>query len=147
MIPAPVTAPPELRPALECMLDELAASGLDVGLVPAQEQRHPGHSVRMVLQRNPAWYRELAAANQRHRRVRAARFADPRFKRADVVDVLQRLLTTGSRSYLARPLLAVAEAGRSAFEATNPWAAAPAHQPENFPYDLPADTAARMVSL
>ncbi|MHC1701778.1 MAG: hypothetical protein AB9900_12555 [Humidesulfovibrio sp.] len=140
MTPTPITAPHELRPALRLMLQDLECERLEVILVPAPERRvHRWQAVRAVFSRNPDWYRELAATFQRTRRVRTARKSDPRFKRADVVDVLQRLLSGGTRSYLAWPLLAVAKGQRSAFDFGHPWTASVAHQAENFPYDMPAD--------
>lgn len=133
MTSSPTIAPPELL----LMLQDLECERLEVILVPAPERRvHRWQAVRAVFSRNPAWYRELAATFQRTRRVRTARKPDPRFKRDDVKDVLQRLLSGGTRSYLAWPLLCAAKAQL---------------QPENFPfdltYDLPADAGARMVSL
>lgn len=137
MTPTPITAPHELRPALRLMLQDLECERLEVILVPAPERRvHRWQAVRAVFGRNPAWYRELAATFQRTRRVRTARKSDPRFKRADVVDVIQRLLSSGTRSYLAWPLLCAAKAQL---------------QPENFPfdlvYDLPADAGAMEARL
>ena len=108
MIPGPIIASPELRQALRDMLEELDWRGLDVSLIPAPEQRHSTHFIRVVRDRNPGWYRDLCAAYQRRRRVRAARFVDPLFKRDDVTGVIRRLLGGGSRSYLAGPLLDIA---------------------------------------
>ena len=108
MIPGPIISPPELRPVLREMLDEMAWKGLDVSLIPAPEQRHSTHFIRVVREHNPGWYRDLCAAYQRRRRVRAARFVDPLFKRDDVTGVIRRLLGGGSRSYLAGPLLDIA---------------------------------------
>lgn len=125
----PTLCPLTLRAALRDMLDELNCQRLEVGLIPAPEQRHMGHAVRAVFQRNPDWYRDLCAAYPRQRRIRKARYADPRFKREDVAAVLSRLLATGTRSYLAGPLLAVAAQRRLSDLERDPAA---------WPYDIPA---------
>ncbi len=138
MIPAPVTAPPELRSAVEIMLEQLRVERLEVGLVPAPEQQHMVHCVRAVLCANPSWYRELAATYQRHRRARKDRYVDPVFKRADVERALRLLLTTGTRSWLAGPLLAAASAvqQRESVAMAAYW-----------PFDLPEDLAAMGVAV
>ncbi len=108
MIPSRVLCPPELRPELELMLQELADFGLEVTLHPAPVQMHGMHFVRAVWCHNPDWYRDLCATYQRRRRDRAARYTDPLFKRSDVVTTLRQLLAGGSRRYLAGPLLDIA---------------------------------------
>lgn len=137
----PTLCPLELRATLRVMLGELSYQRLEVGLVPAWEQRHAGHSIRAVFCRNPGWYRDLCAAfPRRRRRIRKERFADPRFKRADVAAVLQRLLSTGSRSYLAGPLLTVAARQRLAnlelSFAVGSLCPVPVRDPAAWPYDI-----------
>lgn len=91
------------------MLRELDRQELHVGLVPAPEQRHCGHCVRVVWCRNPGWYRELCGFFPRNRRRRGGRYTDSRVKRGDVREVIERLLDDrGSRSALAPFLLATA---------------------------------------
>lgn len=138
MIPSAVTAPPELRQAVETMLEQLHTQRLEVGLIPAPERQHMVHCVRAVLCTNPSWYRELAAAYQRRRRARADRYADPLFKRGDVLRTLRLLLTTGTRSWLAGPLLAAASSvqQREAVARAAYW-----------PFDLPEDLAAMGVAV
>jgi len=127
MTPTPTLCPLPLRATVRAMLAELNDMRLEVALVPAPDPRHCHHQVRAVFGRNPGWYRELCAAYPRFRRIRKERFVDPRFKRADVAETLSRLLSTGSRSYLAGPLLAVAARQRPA----------PACDPAAWPYDIP----------
>jgi hypothetical protein len=150
MTSAPTIAPHELRPALLLMLQDLECERLEVILVPAPERRvHRWQAVRAVFGRNPAWYRELAATYQRTRRVRTARKSDPRFKRADVVDVIQRLLSGGPRSYLAWPLLAVAARlhGEHLADLARLQADLALELAACFPCDLPADAAAMGVAI
>lgn len=100
--------PPELRAAVESMLHDLADCGLEVGLIPAPEQRHQGHYIRVVWSKNPSWYSDLCAMYPRRRRNRAMRYTDSTVKRGHVENVLRRLLSCGSSSFLAEPLLSFA---------------------------------------
>lgn len=144
------SSPFKPRPALESMLEDLACARLEVGIVPAPERRtHRWQGVRMVFQHNPGWYRELAATYQRSRRVRAASKSDPRFKRADVTRVIHCLLSGGTCSYLAGPLLSaaarihreqLADIARLQAELALELAAC-------FPWDIPADAAAMGVAI
>ena len=145
----PTCCPPELRQAVASMLEELECFRLQVALIPAPEQRHCGHSVRTVFQANPGWYRDLAATYQRRRRTRADRYVDPLFKREDVLRTLRRLLSVGTRSYLAGPLLAAADrihneqlARAASLQAERDMALASC-----WPWDLPADAAGLEVRL
>ena len=79
-------------------LAELAASALTVVLVPAPEPRHAGHCIRVVCDRNPAWYRSL--------------FASRRYgvKRGRVIRSLQRVIAGAvPTGYAAEILSAVTD--------------------------------------
>lgn len=43
------------------MLEQLESNYLEVVLIPAAEQRHAGHSVRVVQYANCIWYRRFCA--------------------------------------------------------------------------------------
>lgn len=55
----PLSLAYEFRSHAGMLLRELAENYLDVIKVPAPEQCHSGHGVRLVINRNPAWYRDL----------------------------------------------------------------------------------------
>lgn len=112
-----VRCPADLRESVRWMLQELDIMSLHVGLIPAPEQRHCGHCVRVVWCHNPGWYRDLCAMfpRRRHRR-RRERYTDSTVKRADVRRVLQQLLVEGSRSQFAAPLLGFAKDVRAGME-------------------------------
>lgn len=106
--------PEPLRPALRQMLTELDFASLQVALVPAPEQRHAVHCVRMVVGHNPDWYRALCAMFPRGRRTRRnmQRYPDSRIKRADIRAVIERLLDgRGTASGFAPHLLSFAREG------------------------------------
>ena len=148
--PTLTICPPELRPTLRAMLDELDYMHLQVDLIPAPEPQHQGHFVRAVFGRNPSWYRDLCAAFPRHRRTRKERYVDPRFKREAVTTALQRLLSTGSRSYLAGPLLDEAHRQHTEAPVLPAYNSGPGwimRDPAAWPYDLPADAAAMGVAI
>lgn len=111
-----VACPANLREAVQWMLQELDIMSLHVGLIPAPEQRHCGHCVRVVWCHNPGWYRDLCAMFPRRRRLRNYRYTDSTVKRADVRRVLQQLLAEGSRSQFAEPLLGFAKDVRAGME-------------------------------
>ncbi|MBI5520244.1 MAG: hypothetical protein HY916_09305 [Desulfovibrio sp.] len=103
--------PEPLRPALRQMLHELDFACLQVTLVPAPEQRHAGHYVRLVVGHNPGWYRELCSMFPRGRRPRRnlERYPDSRIKRGDIRAVIERLLDNrGTASGFAPHLLSFA---------------------------------------
>ena len=109
--------PAELNEAVKWMLHELDSTALHVGLIPAPEQRHCGHCVRVVWTRNPGWYRDLLAMfPRRRRRRRGERYTDSTVKRAHVRRALLALLQDGSRSHLAEPLLGFAKDVRENME-------------------------------
>lgn len=67
------------RAAAGQLLYELSQQRLEVGLSEAPEQRsHRGQMVRMVMNRNPTWYRKLC---DKHTCARGARAKDPMAKR------------------------------------------------------------------
>ena len=111
-----VSCPADLRAAVEQMLLDLDLMSLEVGLIPASDQRHCGHCVRVVWCHNPGWYRELCAMFPRNRRCRKPRFTDSRVKRGQVRQALYRLLADGTRSQLAWPLLGLAKGLRCGLE-------------------------------
>lgn len=43
----------------ETMLKELETEKLRIGTIPAPEQRHSNHKIRVVLETNPVWYSDL----------------------------------------------------------------------------------------
>lgn len=55
-------APKRLRDTLRFMYDELEANRLNVVLIPAPEQAHIGHKIRVAEGQNPPWYKEFCAA-------------------------------------------------------------------------------------
>lgn len=48
-----------MKEAYQLMYDELDSTMLEVGLAPAPDPQHCGHMIRVVMDRNPKWYREL----------------------------------------------------------------------------------------
>ncbi|MGE4193054.1 MAG: hypothetical protein AB7E51_06675 [Pseudodesulfovibrio sp.] len=109
MIVRPVSCPEHLRPAVEWMLLELDRTGLVVDLVPAPDQRHHSHMIRVAAESNPEWYRDVLALYPRGRRNRDARYTDATINRRDVRRVIERLLGTGTRSAMAAHILAHAQ--------------------------------------
>lgn len=101
--------PDHLRETLAWMAEDLDQSRLEVTLVPAPDQRHCGHMVRVVAGHNPGWYRDLLSLFPRSRRDRAHRFTDSTLNRRDVLAVIHRLLTSHTRSIVAGHLLAFAQ--------------------------------------
>lgn len=96
----------ELREQLMEMQAELYAHRLEVILAPAPEPRHCMHCIRVCVDRNPRWYRQLL---DRHPSFRRRCRPDSRVKRACVVRVLEQLIAgRPCRSRLAPELLSIA---------------------------------------
>lgn len=109
MVDGVVKCPVELAEVVRWMLHELEERRLEVGLIPAPEKQHVGHCIRVAIESNPEWYRELCALFPRSRnRKRKDKFTDPRFIRADIRRVLAKLLDGGSRSQFAPVLVELA---------------------------------------
>ena len=49
----------EFRSEAKGLLRELEENKLSIGLIPAPEPKHSSHMIRVVLQNNPYWYRNL----------------------------------------------------------------------------------------
>ncbi len=52
--------------AISMLLASMESQKMKSGLVPAPEQNHSGHMVRVVFERPPRWYCDLAAARGYH---------------------------------------------------------------------------------
>ena len=52
----------------ELLLQELRLNRLCVELIPAPDPRYCGHKIRAVVNRNPAWYREIYHTTPHFRR-------------------------------------------------------------------------------
>ncbi len=81
----------ETRAALAAMLDELESQGLAVELAPAPSPRHEMHLVRVVVSKNPAWYRSFCERFPSTRN-RARRLPDTAIRRAHTLRALRALL-------------------------------------------------------
>ena len=109
----PVFAPVHLRPILAAMLESMLDCRLEVTLIPSvvPDCAADGGMIRAVVDRNPAWYRDLCASypSERRRGGRVHR-GEPktRVKRHTAMAVLVELLHGGSRSKYAQDLLDVA---------------------------------------
>jgi len=80
-----------IRAALAAMLDELESQGLAVELAPAPDPRHEMHFVRVVVSRNPAWYRAFCERFLSTRK-RSRRLPDTAIRRSHTVRALRALL-------------------------------------------------------
>jgi len=93
----------------EEMLEELESGGLEVMLSPAPDPRHYEHMVRVAVQTNPRWYKELC------RRYPSSRKDNPggkrtRVKRREILRVLRRLIDgKPTTSQYAQDLIAEAD--------------------------------------
>jgi len=91
------------------LFDELETCRQEVALIPAPDQRHSGHMVRIAVSWNPDWYRDLCASYP-SRRKRARRKSDTRVKRRSILQALRRLAAgLESRSLYAADLVAIAD--------------------------------------
>ena len=90
------------------MLMQLQLEKLEVMLMPAPEQRYPGHMVRTARNRNPYWYRKLCNMNE-SARGRQRLLPDTRIKRRSILSVLTQLVKKGrSRSKYAPQIIDLA---------------------------------------
>lgn len=64
----------------EFLIENLNYSCLEVILVPAPVQRHEGHKIRVAINKNPEWYREIYHS-----------WCTDHFKRHRAVEALQRI--------------------------------------------------------
>ena len=79
------------RAALAAMLEELESQGLAVELAPAPDARHEMHFIRVVVCRNPPWYRSFCERFLSSRK-RCRRLPDTAIRRADTLRALRALL-------------------------------------------------------
>lgn len=87
---------PEQQQAAGWMLDEMEHLNLHVELVPAPRQQHHGHKVRVAVERNPEWYRELClTSTKRRRRARRRRLHDTDCRRPQVLAALRSMARGG----------------------------------------------------
>ncbi len=80
-----------IRAALAAMLDELESQGLAVELAPAPDPRHEMHFVRVVVSKNPPWYRAFCERFLSSRK-RSRRLPDTAIRRAHALRALRALL-------------------------------------------------------
>ena len=107
----PTTALPDhCRSGLADMLSDLMEHQLVVEALPAPEQRHSGHKVRVVVDQNPQWYQDFTARYEKRRaKPRNRSKPDTRIYRSDMVRLLTNWLKHGySRSSYAPELLEIA---------------------------------------
>ena len=81
--------PPELCHTAAVMRAELESTRLTVALAPYQRGR-AGNSIRVVEQRNPAWYSRFCAAYPSSRK-RSRKKPDTRIRRANTLRALAEL--------------------------------------------------------
>jgi hypothetical protein len=82
-----------LHDVLEEMRNELEASSLEVVLVPQKRRSNEGGMIRVAVNKNAKWYRDLCAANLSSRK-RKNTAPDTLIKRAHVLRTLTQLLAT-----------------------------------------------------
>jgi hypothetical protein len=74
------------------LLAELEGARLEVILIPAREERFPGHRIRVAAEHNADWYRDLCSEYQSSRRRNRRNDNDTRIKRLDTIRALERAL-------------------------------------------------------
>lgn len=100
----------ELRETAAYMARELEENRLVVVLIPAPIKKHPGHKIRAVESRNPAWYREFCAAHQTSRSIpRKTLKPDTMIKRNHTIAALHRLANGKNNSPYTERLLPIVE--------------------------------------
>lgn len=83
---------PEVREALQQMLDELESSTLQVVLVPERRRTHECGRIRVAISRNASWYRAFCARYLSSRK-RKNLAPDTCIKRQQTIRSLIRLLS------------------------------------------------------
>lgn len=78
------------------MLDQLENQRLEVALVPAPDQRHTSHFVRVPVGQNPTWFQRL----NRSQRIRRDRVARELARIAETGELRPNATTNRLRSYL-----------------------------------------------
>lgn len=111
---------PDNQLAARIMLRQLNREGLEVSLMPAPDPRHSGHSIRVVENRNPEWYRELCVAHPLNRttpRQRKAKFTDSLIDRKLVIKALEQIALGKNATLYTRRLLPYVKSFLSKMEA------------------------------
>lgn len=106
-----VMYPEHLLPVLKAMLVELNSTRLEVLLVPAEDQRHCGHKVRVVESNNPWWYREICSRYpSRSKSHSRCPWKHTRVKRRRILEALEKMSADiCSKSSFVDDILEVAE--------------------------------------
>ena len=99
---------PGLADAALELLAELESTRLDVVLVPAPDQRHSGHMIRVAQEGNCEWYRSLCDEYQSSRRRRSFK-SDTKIKRAHTVRALERIIAGSYEGAYAERLMPYVE--------------------------------------
>ncbi len=87
-----------LRRIWSRLLDELQTTEHEVTLIPAPEQMHSGHKIRIIQSHNADWYRKFANEFLNCRGIGSKRMKRPRtyIVRADMETMFRQLLADGS---------------------------------------------------
>ena len=114
-----ITAPLELVPYIENMLEELEKSKFHAHQVPdTKKGAIAGRNIWVAISWNPDWYSELLRrypkkAKKKQKKVwRRVQQYRSKVTRIDIVRVLEKMLNGGTRSKYANDLLAIAEVKR-----------------------------------
>lgn len=84
----------DARPKLQAAIADFESHRLQVGLAPCRREANVGGMIRVVLDRNPLWYRKLCAKYPSSRQ-RNHRKPDTRIRRERIAGVLFQLATKG----------------------------------------------------
>jgi len=97
----------EIKAKAREMHDELESASFEVVLVPAREQRHSNHYVRVCQSGNPKWYRDLCAAHTSCRGIGRRRHKRPRtfIKKDTTLNALNNLSKGLAKGVYAERLL------------------------------------------
>lgn len=94
--------PEDVRNGLAVMLDLLESFRLEVALAPCKRRVNEGGCIRVVISKNPFWYRRFCAMFPSSR---VRRKFDTKIRRKHIANVIRRLLDSGvSRSQYAKVL-------------------------------------------
>lgn len=86
-----------LKNELERMRDELESSGLEVVLAPQKRRTNEGGCIRVVVSKNPPWYRKLCESYSKNRtKPRKRRKHDTAIKRSHTFRALEFLTELAS---------------------------------------------------
>lgn len=100
-----------LQCVAEIMAEELESNRLDICLVPSPVEFQPtGRKQRVVLEKNPSWYRRLCADYpSNRRRPRTKRHDDTRIKRRNTLSALKRISQGDASTEYTQRLLPIVE--------------------------------------